>query len=368
MEVNMEMNDELLPWSEKYRPEKMEHIIYHNKIINIMNHYSECDDLPHTLFYGKAGTGKTSLIMAFAKQYYGENYDDMVLILNSSEERGINTVRNKIRQFVMASGTNSKKYKLVVLDEIDEMTADAQSILRKIIEKYINNVRFCFICNYLKKINPAIQSRCVSFRFNPIPHEYVFKHICYVCEKENIVITVKSINLIIKKTNGDMRKLLNILQSLWMYKYNSNVKYNNKLNNSNNSNITKFNIDDNVTEKILDVNNVKICEKYVSKLLSCVTSTEIMNILTYVQNNNFEKSCDYILNIITNDVSLSEIILSIYEILMNHITVEKNPIIKYSTNEISLIIQNISLINNNLSLCNNHNIQIYSFISVFYIK
>ena len=118
----------------------------------------------------------------------------MVLILNSSEERGINTVRHKIRQFAITSGTNSKKYKLVVLDEIDEMTADAQSILRKIVERYINSVRFCFICNYLKKISPAIQSRCVAFRFNPIPHKNIFEYVGNICDKENIKITTNAVN------------------------------------------------------------------------------------------------------------------------------------------------------------------------------
>ena len=129
--------------------------------------------------------------MAIAKQYYKNDFDNMTMILNASEERGIETVRNRIKQFVISKGLNEDPsvppFKLIILDEIDAMTDDAQAILRKVIEKYVNNVRFCFICNYLKKINPAIQSRCIIFRFSPIPNIYLEKFIENVCINENII-------------------------------------------------------------------------------------------------------------------------------------------------------------------------------------
>jgi DNA polymerase III delta prime subunit len=118
----------------------------------------------------------------------------MTLVLNASEERGIETVRTRIKQFVISNGLKENKntppFKLIILDEIDAMTEDAQAILRKVIEKYVSNVRFCFICNYLKKINPAIQSRCVIFRFNPIPFDNMYEFVVDICKKESMKIMI----------------------------------------------------------------------------------------------------------------------------------------------------------------------------------
>ena len=216
MLYNQKDNNELLPWIEKYRPNSIKNIIYHEKITKTIVNYFEVNKLPHLLFYGSSGTGKTSSILAISKHYYNEDFENMVLILNASEERGIETVRNRIKQFVTTSGLpenkNTPAFKLIILDEIDAMTEDAQAILRKVIEKYVNNVRFCFICNYLKKINPAIQSRCIIFRFKPISQENMYNFIIGICEKEQFKITSNAIQLIIKRSNGDMRKLLNIIQ------------------------------------------------------------------------------------------------------------------------------------------------------------
>lgn len=373
------MSVELLPWAEKYRPNNLNQIVYHNKIIDTMYHYLNNDDLPHILFYGISGTGKTSTIISFAKEYYGDDYDEMTLVLNSSEERGIDTVRNKIKQFALTKGVKTKKYKLVVLDEIDEMTADAQAILRKIIEKYINSVRFCFICNYLKKINIAIQSRCVVFRFNPISYNCIYEYVLSISEKENITITNNAINLIIKKSNGDMRKLLNIIQSLWMYKYNydqnqnlnltqnSIEQSNNKINKTSRANkFNKFDKNDNTTEKI-ETTGIVIYEKYVSKLLSCATSKDIINILKYVQSHNLFESYTYLNTIIDNNMLLTEIILFVYDFIIDSIIKNDNSVINYKIEKLTKIIQNLSVIYNNLSCCNNQDIQLYSFVAVFYI-
>lgn len=345
----VEQKNKLLPWSEKYRPSSIQNIIYHEKITKTIVNYLEANKLPHLLFYGPPGTGKTSSILAIAKHYYKEDFHNMILVLNASEERGIETVRNRIKQFVTTSGLpenkNTPPFKLIILDEIDAMTEDAQAILRKVIEKYVNNVRFCFICNYLKKINPAIQSRCIIFRFKPIPEIDMYNFIINICTKENIKINDVIIKLIIKRSNGDMRKLLNILQSVYMYIHSSN----------------SYSTSNEDTPIIINENNV-------SKILSCPTNDKIIDILKFIQENNLEKSYEYLINIIFNDgISLVELISCFYEYFMDSIVNNNKTIIKYDNLKSIEIIKNMSMINENLSYCNNDNIQIISFLSLFYL-
>lgn len=344
MNINPNIN-KLLPWSEKYRPGTIDSIIYHDKITKAIVNFMELKNLPHLLFYGPPGTGKTSSIVAIAKHYYGEDYHNMVLILNASEERGIETVRNRIKQFVtthgLAENPNTPHFKLIILDEIDAMTDDAQAILRKVVEKYVSNVRFCFICNYLKKINPAIQSRCIIFRFSPIPDIHMEKFIKNVCVNENIKINASALKLIIKKTNGDMRKLLNILQSIYMYI----------------EGVTK----DNTKENTID-------ENIVSKILSCPTDDNIKIVLKIIQENTLQNSYIDIIKILNNNsISLVELINCVYDYLMDRIINGNCNVINYDIDKSIRVLKNLSVISENLSYCNNDNIQIISFLSVFYL-
>jgi replication factor C subunit 3/5 len=282
------------------------------------------------------------------------------MVLNASEERGIETVRNRIKQFAISKGLTQDStvppFKLIILDEIDAMTEDAQAILRKVIEKYVSNVRFCFICNYLKKINPAIQSRCVIFRFNPIPYNNLYNYVINICESEKIFITKNAIELVIKRSNGDMRKLLNILQSLYMH--------NNMHNNIDNKNLLK-----NKSNKNLNIDNSLIInENNVSKILSCPTQKNIIDIINFIQTNNLKNSYEYVLKIVNkNGISLLELINNIYEYCMDYLVNNNNKYIKYSENKIINIIKKICIINENITYCNNENIQLVSFISIFYM-
>ncbi len=208
----------LLPWSEKYRPANISDVIYHHKITSTIVSYMKSNNLPHLLFYGPPGTGKTSTIVAIAKHYYKEDFDNMILILNASEERGIETVRNRIKQFVICKGlperSETPAFKLIILDEIDAMTDDAQAILRKVIEKYVSNVRFCFICNYINQIIEPINSRCVKIRFKPIGIDSIITKLKIISRKENINIDENSLRCIAEISNGDLRKSILILQNI----------------------------------------------------------------------------------------------------------------------------------------------------------
>jgi len=198
---------------EKYRPKDLTDMVSHEEIIKTINRFIEKKSIPHFLFHGPPGTGKTSCILAIARKLYGENMKKMVLELNASDDRGINVVRDRIKEFCNTQMIHIKGIKLVVLDEADAMTASAQFALRRVIEKYTKNARFCLICNQVSKIIPAIQSRCMRFRFNPLKPEQCNIRIKEICQLENIPIENSTVNEIIKIGKGDMRKILNILES-----------------------------------------------------------------------------------------------------------------------------------------------------------
>eukprot|EP00088_Acartia_fossae_P058406 TRINITY_DN6845_c0_g1_i1.p1 TRINITY_DN6845_c0_g1~~TRINITY_DN6845_c0_g1_i1.p1 ORF type:complete len:347 (+),score=112.31 TRINITY_DN6845_c0_g1_i1:33-1043(+) len=206
-----------LPWVEKYRPNALQELISHEDIISTIRTFISQDKLPHLLFYGPPGTGKTSTILACAKELYTpKEFGSMVLELNASDDRGIGIVRGQILNFASTRTFVSKGYKLIILDEADAMTNDAQNALRRIIEKYTDNVRFCMICNYLSKIIPALQSRCTRFRFGPLSSDQIMPRLEHVAESENVKITEDGKEALIRLAKGDMRKVINIMQSCAM--------------------------------------------------------------------------------------------------------------------------------------------------------
>ena len=205
-----------LPLVEKYRPKKFEDIVSHENIINTLSNLIESNKMPHLLFYGPPGTGKTTTIMACIKKIYGEKYKSMVLELNGSDDRGINIVREQIKEFSCSQRIFKNGIKIVILDEADSMTFDAQFALRRVIENFTYNTRFCLICNYISKIIKALQSRCMLFRFPPIKDSLIINKLIDVSSIENINVTKKGLRSIITLSNGDMRKAYNLLQSVHM--------------------------------------------------------------------------------------------------------------------------------------------------------
>lgn len=206
-----------LPWVEKYRPNALDELISHEDIINTIRTFIKNDKLPHLLFYGPPGTGKTSTILACAKEIYpAKLFSSMVLELNASDERGIGIVRGQILNFASTRTIFNSGYKLIILDEADAMTNDAQNALRRIIEKYTDNVRFCMIGNYLSKIIPALQSRCTRFRFGPLKEEQILPRLEHVAKEEGVNLTEDGKKALMTLSLGDMRRVLNILQSCAM--------------------------------------------------------------------------------------------------------------------------------------------------------
>jgi replication factor C subunit 3/5 len=211
-------NVNALPWVEKYRPHQIDNIMAHREIIQSLKKFIDMNTLPHLLFFGPSGSGKTSTIMCCANEIYGQYATCMVLQLNASNERGIETVRTKIKNFV--SNQNSmflpaeirKIFKLVILDEIDSMTVEAQGMLRQTIEKNSSSTRFCLICNDIDKINIALQSRCALFRFAPLNATDMKIKLDEICKSEEVKCDKEAIDAIIKISKGDMRSAINTLQ------------------------------------------------------------------------------------------------------------------------------------------------------------
>lgn len=268
------MNDNL-PWVEKYRPNSFDNIISHEKIINVLIKLINNDNLPHTIFYGPPGTGKTTTILAAARKLYGSKYKSMILELNGSDDRGISVVRDQIVSFSKTKSTLSNIYsknkmlsnvKLIILDEADSMTFDAQFALRRVIETYTNTTRYCIICNYITKIIPALQSRCMLFRFIHLPFLKHLENIKKIILIEKIEIENNAIDKIIMLADGDMRKSINILQSLNMIYINNNIKINIKdVNNFFSSSLDeKY---DNIIFYIFSSNTIQEKYNYINNLL-----------------------------------------------------------------------------------------------------
>ncbi|KAL9229228.1 hypothetical protein vseg_004715 [Gypsophila vaccaria] len=207
------------PWVEKYRPQSLAEVAAHRDIIDTIDRLTTENKLPHLLLYGPPGTGKTSTILAVSRKLYGNHFHNMILELNASDDRGIDVVRQQIQDFASTQSFSfgSKSHvKLVLLDEADAMTKDAQFALRRVIEKYTKSTRFALICNHVHKIIPALQSRCTRFRFPPLDAVHVSNRLKHVIDSEGLDVSESGLAALVRLSTGDMRKALNILQSTHM--------------------------------------------------------------------------------------------------------------------------------------------------------
>jgi len=215
-----EKRDNML-WVEKYRPKRLHDIFGQEQVIQVLQKTLETGEMPHLLFYGSPGTGKTSTILAAAMQLFGYNrIDERVKVLNASDERGIGIVRNDINTFCkIAIGSVDPNYpsppfKIIILDEACAMTAEAQAALRKVMEKNSHISKFCIICNYSEKIIEPIKSRCMKFRFNPLNDNLIISKLTQITQKENMTINLACLKQIATISEGDARRAIATLQNL----------------------------------------------------------------------------------------------------------------------------------------------------------
>ena len=323
------INDETLqektarPWTEKYRPEYLTQLVSHDDVVRILQKCIRNNNFPHLILQGPPGTGKTTSILACARQMYGTSMNIMVLELNGSDDRGIDAVREQINSFAQCGditsnifNINNRMQKLVILDEADSMTSDAQFALRTVIEANTRNTRFCLICNYSEKISPELKSRCMQFRFYPIPFDDHLEHVNNICNYENINIDEDAKEHIVKIASGDMRRSINVLQSLSMVHKNKHITLNMMY--------------ENICMPLpKDINNI------------------ISNIFSLRLTESF-KFAEHLMN--KKSLSVNDIITTLYKHIINNK--------KYDVEKTARVLIDLATIEQNLTINTNNSIQL----------
>ena len=272
-----------LPWIEKYRPKHIDDIIDNSYKTHTLKNLVKNDELPHLLLYGMPGCGKTTMAIAIARLLYGENFKSYILELNASDDRGIEIVRNVIPEYAK---TKSDKIKFIILDEADAMTTEAQGALRRVIEIYSKNCRFCIICNNIHSILPGIQSRCTLMRFNALNNENMSSRLEEIASKENVIIGKDGIDAIIESSK-DFRQMLNVFQCL------SSLH-----------------------------NNERITREIVYEFTGYLPESTIKSVISFLQNNNFQTGFDYLQkNIKQNLWNILTLIESMVPLVINDETI-----------------------------------------------
>ena len=207
------MDDEHTIWTEKYRPRTFAEVRGQETVVRRIAAFVQKRNMPHLLFAGPAGVGKTTLALVVARELYGDEWKGNLLELNASDERGIDVVRNKVKDFARTKGLGNVPFKTILLDECDALTKEAQQALRRTMENYTATTRFILSCNYSSKIIDPIQSRCAIFRFKPLPKESLRAIIERIAKSEKFTISPDGVEAAIEVSEGDVRRLENILQA-----------------------------------------------------------------------------------------------------------------------------------------------------------
>lgn len=211
-----------IPWVEKYRPKTLDQVVYQDEVVAVLKKCLSGMDFPHFLFYGPPGTGKTSTILALAHEMFGKYVKERVLELNASDERGIDVIREKVKNFSsskvpnkLPDGSKAPAIRIVILDEADSMTIPAQTALRRVIETSTETTRFCLICNYVTRIIDPISSRCTKFRFKPLAKSLILERLQAICKAEKLNYQDQNVlEQVIDISEGDLRKAITSLHSV----------------------------------------------------------------------------------------------------------------------------------------------------------
>jgi replication factor C subunit 3/5 len=241
------MNTKNIPFVEKYRPKKLEETVLDKLSRTILKNIIETNDFPNLFFYGPPGTGKTTtiinLIEGFQQKYNGKRDKSLVIHLNASDERGIDTIRTQINNFVQSNSLFNSGIKFVILDEVDYMTKNAQQALKYLLENNVKkDVRFCLICNYISKIDYGLHKQFIKIRFNDLPQEKIIQKLKYISKEENLKLSNESLQKVQQLYKSDMRSMINFIQLCVQSKLN--------------------------LEEEINIINEEVCEKIINKIIN----------------------------------------------------------------------------------------------------
>ena len=286
-------------WVEKYRPKKLSDITSQKDVVISLRKSLKTLNIPHLVFFGPSGCGKTSSILALSRELFGDEYfNNKIIELNASDERGINVVRDKIKTYAkhkVINNLNGPQFKIIILDEADSMTPDSQFALRRIMEEYSNITRFCIICNYHNKIIDPIVSRCSLFRFNPISNKDITSKLKYIIKNEKMECSDNILKKIVKICRGDLRKAINFLQRCHNY------------------------FGDNINEILLD------------EISGIINVDQLKNLIDLCINKDSDNVDKMVLKFYNNGYSLVNQILELHDLIIENDkfnSIEKSEIIK----------------------------------------
>jgi len=268
-------------WTEKYRPQKFEEMVGQDEIVKRVKSLVNSMNIPHLLFAGPAGVGKSTLALIVVKQLFGVSWRENYLELNASDERGIDVVRQKVKDFARTKALQSVPFKVIFLDEADALTREAQQALRRTMENYTGTCRFILSCNYSSKIIDPIQSRCAIFRFKLLEKKEMGKVIRKIAENEKLAVEDEALEALYEASEGDCRRVINLLQA---------------------------------TASI----SIKITKDLVNTIVSNAKPKDIKIVLEYALSGDFTKAREKLLDIMLKEsISGQDVIKSIQKEIWN---------------------------------------------------